>query len=181
MTLFLQSESSGDTMEMTAATAADGTGSHTWHGSAEARTTVVKWDVVVTRTSDNFSDSASATLNVDAPPKVLSFSGAPVRKDTAGHPPDSLQVELGQQVLLTWTVQDAEGAELVMPDGDARVFGVDGPGGSAIVTPQQDTQDYILVAVASPYRSDPAVVHVSTHPPGQAYSGHAKVFVPKKP
>jgi hypothetical protein len=128
--------------------------------------------------STTTSAGPSATTTVATGPTVDSFTGEPKEDDGLKHMDDSLQIESGKTVVLSWKVSNApDGVELTDP-AQSEVQKFDSNTSSTEVTPQQETQDYSLVAVAGDQRSDPKTVHVSTHPEGHIYSPHAVVLPP---
>ena len=135
-----------------------------------------------TTTNPSATTTAAApgtTTTAATVPTVDSFTGAPKEDDGTAHLPDSLQVESGKTVVLSWQISHApDGVELTDPAQSApQKF--DANTSSAEVTPQAETQDYSLVALGGEQRSAAKTVHVSTHAAGSAYSSHAKVDPPQ--
>lgn len=117
----------------------------------------------------------SFSLTVGAAPSVDSFAVAATVADGGDHPPDSLELELGQTAVLSWSVSNADSVELTDP-AQASPQTFDASTTTAQVTPQQEAQDYLLVALSGSARSAARSAHVSTHPPGTVYSPHAQVL-----
>ena len=106
-------------------------------------------------------------------PIIASFAVAPLEDDGVQHLPDSLQLETGKPAKLSWSVTNAESVELAGVDESPRAI-TDGTT-SLTLTPANDTNDYTLVAISGSVRSQPATVHISTHPPDECVSPHAEV------
>ena len=110
------------------------------------------------------------------PPKIVSFagsvSGGPKHRD------NSLQVVEGTEIVLSWTVTDADGVLLThRSSGDAKA--ISGASGTHKHKATEVTEDFTLVAFKDGARSAPAVVHVSTHHAHDAVSHHATVAGPR--
>jgi hypothetical protein len=134
-----------------------------------------------TTTAPPSTTTSPGTTTTSGGPTVESFTGAPKEDDGATHLPDSLQIEAGKVVVLTWQVSNApDGVELTDPaQSDPVKF--DAGTSSTEVTPASDTQDYSLVAVSGDQRSEAKTVHVSTHTGGHVYSPHSQVLPPSQP
>jgi len=121
------------------------------------------------------------TTTAASRPTVDSFTGAPKEEDNADHLPDSLQIEAGKTVVLSWQVSNApDGVELTDP-AQSDPQKLDASTSSTEVTPQKEAQDYSLVALSGEQRSEAKTVHVSTHAEGHVYSPHAAVLPPGQP
>lgn len=110
--------------------------------------------------------SFDAAAIASAEPVVLDFSAQPVPDDGLPHAPASLQVEEGTQVRLAWRVA---GADRLAISG---VGAVDGPEGTALVTPPSGETRYQLTAEGPAGRARPRSVHVHTHAAGEVVSPH---------
>jgi hypothetical protein len=108
-------------------------------------------------------------------PAIEEFIGRAKEDDSLDHLETSLQVEEGSSVLLSWKLLRApDGVELTDPaQGDPQRLGPDTL--TVEVQPQQESQDYSLVALAGELRSPAHTVHVATHPAGQVVSPHVQI------
>ncbi len=131
-----------------------------------------------TTTAPSTTTTAPSTTTTAGPPSLDDFSGKPKEDDGLQHDPASLQIELGKAVVLSWKISSApDGVELTDPaQSGPQKF--DANTLTTEVTPQDDAQDYSMVAVAGDQRSESKTVHVSTHPAGHVYSPHAQVLGP---
>ena len=111
-----------------------------------------------------------STTTAGSGPAIDSFSVAPADDDGLKHPSDSVQIESGKAVVLSWTIRNADGVDLADPASNTKSF--DSGTTSTNLTPDGDGGDYTLTAKSGDARSAPKTVHVATHEAGHVYSPH---------
>ena len=154
---------------------------------APATTTTEAPATTTTEAPAATTTEAPATTTTEAPnvtttagpgPAVDSFTGAVKEDDSVQQHPESLQIESGKSVVLSWTVSNApDGVELTDPaQSDPQRF--DGNTLSVEVAPLEELQEYVLVAIAGDRRSAAKTVLVGRHAPDETVSPHTLVSAP---